>query len=504
MSGLLWQNANGDWMLGQMLLHPARDPKAAAAQDLAGLLSKARPEDLVVLAGLGLGWHAVAIHEAPNRPHVVAYEPDTAIGRQQVATGPDLSWLNVAGDPHRLTELIAERVVYAGTSRVAVFSPPAYRNTLPSLANHVRELVAGVVDRGRSDSLTRRTHGLRWASLAAENIEFVLRTPDAVSLPGSFKGLPAFIVGAGPSLSQSLDDLAKVQDKGLILCAASALGPLASVGVAPHCAVALEAKDESRQFVGTNLEAITLIAASNSHGNHFKKWPGPLAHAHLLPWLAQLCGGAAVPNGGHASSLAFTLAYVWGCDPIVLVGQDLAYTGGKVHAEGRPGGEEDGVQGQLTTAAIGGGIVRTSPTFHSYINWYQESASYVARGGAGVRLINASSAGALIPGFRHMPLHEATAGMAEIAMTRQRFNEILAEGRMVERHALAGNLGAARQQLRAAIANAGGKDAGALKIQEAPAVVAYAVECAGGSTEMLPDVLKHLLECVLRMEQRRG
>ncbi|MBW2322815.1 MAG: DUF115 domain-containing protein, partial [Deltaproteobacteria bacterium] len=102
--------------------------------------------------------------------------------------------------------------------------------------------------------------------------------------------------------------LAGVTDRALVLAAASALKPLASVGTSPHITFALEAKDESRQFEGIDHAKTLLAAASTSHPNHFLKWLGPQSLFHLWPWMAMLSGlGKALPSGGHVTSAAFSL-----------------------------------------------------------------------------------------------------------------------------------------------------------------------------------------------------
>jgi hypothetical protein len=126
--------------------------------------------------------------------------------------------------------------------------------------------------------------------------------------------------------------------------------------------------------------------------------------------------GQALPTGGHATSAAFSLAVLWGCDPIILVAQDLAYTGGRIHASGRPGGEDEKRPEMVKVPAIGGGSVATSPVMRSYLAWYQEAAAHLSALGRGPRLINATAAGARIPGFIHLDLAEALAGLPEVTV----------------------------------------------------------------------------------------
>jgi len=106
---------------------------------------------------------------------------------------------------------------------------------------------------------------------------------------------------------------------------------------------------------------------------------------------------------------AFSLAVLWGCDPIILVGQDLAYTHGRIHAAGRPGGEDEERPETLEVPAIDGGTAQTSPVMLSYILWYEEAANTLKASRR--RIINGTAAGAYLPGFEHNPFEEAVNGL---------------------------------------------------------------------------------------------
>jgi hypothetical protein len=241
-----------------------------------------------------------------------------------------------------------------------------------------------------------------------------------------------------------------VQDKALVLAAASALKPLAKVGVKPHLALALEAKDESRQFAGAAQISSVLTAATSGHPNHFRSWSGPRACFHLQPWLAALLGqGQALPSGGHATSAAFSLAILWGCDPIILVGQDLAYTGGRIHAQGRPGGEDEERPETTLVPAIGGGMVETSHVMLSYLAWYQEAAAYLGSR-TQRRVINATAAGAHLAGFDHQDLGATLAALATSSLNFKDITGALLRLPRPRPQVVLGRLAQARVQVRRA------------------------------------------------------
>ncbi|MDR1396998.1 MAG: hypothetical protein LBJ14_04640, partial [Desulfarculales bacterium] len=77
----------GACFLAGRLLHPALDPLEAARKDLAVLLNSARPEDTVVMAGAGLGWHLKAALEGLSPEQIIVCQ----------ATDHDKMWLDCLG-----------------------------------------------------------------------------------------------------------------------------------------------------------------------------------------------------------------------------------------------------------------------------------------------------------------------------------------------------------------------------------------------------------------------
>ncbi|MBW2621608.1 MAG: motility associated factor glycosyltransferase family protein [Deltaproteobacteria bacterium] len=409
-SRILTRTGNGAWLLGGQVLHPAEDPLASARSDLGGRLEEIGARDLVVMAGSGIGWHIQALLDRPDPPALIVYEPHAELREAMKENGPALITLSAddedfVSDEKGLVEALGRHLVYSYKRRVAFFSSPAYEQVFPDMVDLARTLVNQSLARSRSDAATRILKTGDWLDNMAENIVFWPKFPDVTLLQGSLTGIPALVVGAGPSLDQSLDDVAEISERALVFSAASALLPLKKAGVFPHVTMALEAKDESRQFEGVDHKRTLLAAASAGHPNHFLKWSGPKSVFHLQPWIASLAGmGTVLPSGGHVTSAAFSLALLWGCDPIILIGQDLAYTHGRIHAAGRPGGEDETREETVRVPAIGGGTVQTSPIMLSYLLWYEESASSLEKSGRTV--YNATPAGALIPGFEHRALIE--------------------------------------------------------------------------------------------------
>jgi hypothetical protein len=400
----------GACFLAGRLLHPAHEPLEAARKDLAALPADARPADTLVLAGAGLGWHIRAALSRFSPEQIIVF-PVTGKTWPD-CLGPDLPPLAWVCDRQEMAEALGRRLVYnKEPGRLALYVHPAYAAAFPRLEEQVRAMLEDARNRGQSDHLTRRRLGGLWSRNMAANAARVFCLPDILHSAQAFKDVPALVLGAGPSLDLSLPDLSGAASKALLLGAASALSPLSQKGLALHAAVALEGMDESRQFAGG--ASACLLAALNSHPRHFALWPGIKAFFHSSAWLPHLLNwGGPLPSGGHATSAAFSLACLWGCNPIILAGQDLAYSQGeRTHASARPGREDESLRRERLVPALDGGMVETSLVMHSYLQWYQEAAAHLRRRYPQVQIINATAAGAVIPGFTRLCLAEALASL---------------------------------------------------------------------------------------------
>ena len=157
----------------------------------------------------------------------------------------------------------------------------------------------------------------------------------------STKTSAAFIVGAGPSLGKNCELLARAAKKGIVFAVNSSALALGRRGVTPQVVACMESIDLSELLSQVPyLDQVVRAFSLTAHPKTMRTGAGPLLPVYEgLPQFAPLIGlGRA--NGlavcGSVSTLAFSLAQRLGCSPIVLVGQDLAYTDGQAYAAGTP------------------------------------------------------------------------------------------------------------------------------------------------------------------------
>jgi len=177
-----------------------------------------------------------------------------------------------------------------------------------------------------------------------------------LSLPGSYQGnktfgsfrkVPAIICGAGPSLAKNLPKLAKVLDKALVFAGGSALNALNAAGIQPHLGAGIDPNPAQYTRLSSNQAyEVPFYYRNRMYHDAFEEIHGPRLY---IPG----CGGYDISEyfderlkleqefldeGHNVINFCLQIAHQLGCNPIVFLGMDLAFTGMKAYA---PGVEED-------------------------------------------------------------------------------------------------------------------------------------------------------------------
>lgn len=261
-----------------------------------------------------------------------------------------------------------------------------------------------------------------WRQNFQANRNAIQNNPGIVALSGKFKGIPAIVVGAGPSLDKNINLLGRAQDFALILASDAALKPLLAHGVRPSLVVCLDPQEEiTKFFQGVSHRGMTLIAPSIVHPRVLNLWEGNVIffhkHAPDIPALVEIADqipkiGRLTP-GGSVLSIAYDLAFQSGANPIIFTGQDLSYPKKQTHSrdsEDEATGLEPTLQKQRDNIVFETDVHgRSLPTLKSMSvskQWFNWAFTTWKRPGP-TQIINCSEAGILTDHCSLMPLSEA-------------------------------------------------------------------------------------------------
>lgn len=416
---------------------PPTDPDPLVAARSYWARQELRNPGLVVFLGLDQGHRLKAFFESPrpNTHAVLAIERDVGLFSQLLRT-VDLS--GILQDPrlqllvgveegdlglalfealgHHLAFTLIRATHIVAESRSYGRFQSYYRSALVALKDAAKQHLL-LVGNDPNDSFIGTQHMLL-------NLETIAREPAIKDLFGCFPGRPAVIVATGPSLDASYRHLVGIEDRVVLFSVDASLKFLLAQGIRPHFVTSLErGPNVIRCFEGLEPEqcgSTVQVATPVVRPEVYEAYPGPKAilyrTIHHFKWLRNDKG--TLDTGPSSANMAFRIAEALGCDPIILVGQDLAYgEDGSTHARAAPWGRS---WSGLTPRATDTFYVKGNRAEKVLTNWQwnlfrQEFERAIAKYGGTV--INTTQGGAFIAGAVRMSVEEAISRYA-----RERFD----------------------------------------------------------------------------------
>jgi hypothetical protein len=251
---------------------------------------------------------------------------------------------------------------------------------------------------------TRRLSSHLFVSNALVNAVFAQQINTLADYKDLYKNKPVLIVATGPSLNKQLDTLQKYKDQFIVIAVDPAVPILKKYGIVPDYVASIDPRkrpywqhnqlDPKTTFL-IEIGCCPDVAWSNNH-NYLVTSCHPDVH-RLMNSL-----GISVPlmaNGGSVATCAFNFAHFAGANPIVLIGQDLAWTNGKDHAEGYVSQYTQEVLNEryergFEVEGFDGNPVRTEKQLLGYKTWFEERIKKMPD----TMVINATEGGAKIHG----------------------------------------------------------------------------------------------------------
>lgn len=275
---------------------------------------------------------------------------------------------------------------------------------LKMLNRHITELVAG------------RNTDIRYSSVKAENIFHNIKYLCYGSITRQLcdiipRDIPAILVSAGPSLNKNIDELKRAKNRAFIVAVDTAVRPMVKAGIIPDLYVIVDGKkpvellnfDEAK-----HIPMMSSLTAAHAVLDQHKGKKIFFREGVMLAYNIMAMNGIAFPSvscGGSVACSGFSLLYKMGFEKIILVGQDLALTGNKSHADGTFK-EKMEVLDTTFNQKVEGNYEKEVPTrtdFKLYLDWF----NYYIEGCEGIHVINATEGGAKIKNTEIMTLKDA-------------------------------------------------------------------------------------------------
>ncbi|MBN1341237.1 MAG: motility associated factor glycosyltransferase family protein [Phycisphaerae bacterium] len=451
-------------------LHSRYDPRAEAEKFVDGIdMSEAF---CFVVGGFGLGHHLKALYERlRGDAFIIVTEPNLVLirtalmhvdlsdllnsGRCVILTQAETSHLHEKLQPHNTMMMLGTQIVsHPASNRIAGEFHAALRTMITDYASYCRMTVMTLVGNSRITNTN-----------VANNLPTYVATPPIDVLQGRYAGYPGIVVAAGPSLHRNIDLLAELSDRAVICTVQSTYKTLLRRDIAPDFVTSLDFHEQSRRFFEgiEDFRGTHLVAEPKATWHVIDTFKGPVSL--LYNEFAEKCLGkdlayrGGLPAGTTVAHLAFYLAQYLGCDPIIFVGQDLAFTDHSYYAPGSPA--HDGWRGELNrfnametkewekiirarkvlrkVPDVHGQEIYTDEQMFTYLQQFQSDFAKCP-----ARIIDATEGGAAKVGAESMTLAEAAARFCTRPIPRQ-LDAYRAEAPVFE----AGRLPPARARLAA-------------------------------------------------------
>ncbi|MCS6984411.1 MAG: DUF115 domain-containing protein [Leptospiraceae bacterium] len=240
------------------------------------------------------------------------------------------------------------------------------------------------------------------------------------------------ICGAGPSLTDSIGEIRTWRKYFWLFCADTAFIPLVKAGIYPDVVFASDPQPINRYYGfhhGVSQSLWCMDPVLNYHLVHFLyknkalviAWDNPFAADAMLRALTGNRG--AMEHGGSISTNAFAAALQMAQKRVILVGQDLSFTGGRAHVKGSVLEEMVYTQTNRFTnmelhnfkqmkalpaiyvRSIKGKKLATNAKLRVFHEWFEQQARWLKTENT-LELYNATLEGAFLDGFQHMSLAE--------------------------------------------------------------------------------------------------
>ena len=165
-----------------------------------------------------------------------------------------------------------------------------------------------------------------------KNLRHMAYAPDIGLLKNQFENTPFVLVGAGPSLDESIDFLKFAQDKAIIVTTNSPLRKLINSGIKPHLVVTADPMPPTLAgFQGVDVSDLTLACPHSAYPEIIEKFSGRIISwctfnpiVEYLVSKTTRSSTTSIMEQGTVSGCVLDISHHLGCKKVLFVGQDMS------------------------------------------------------------------------------------------------------------------------------------------------------------------------------------
>ena len=296
-----------------------------------------------------------------------------------------------------------------------------------------------------TNSATINKFGSRWIMQGIDNLPYIAENANISELENVFKNVPMVIISPGPSLDKNIEQLRALQGKALLVAPAQTAAALAKVNIFPNIIGVADPLGEMAHYVENfPIDKVdALLLGVSCHTGMFETNTGKIitfnGNAGVDTWISEIFKDTRrIGSGGSISTCLFHIGQFLHCNPIILVGQDLALSDGRAYSSGGDHGDiqvKVDAQGRIQYDNVSergqaiyleqkpgdfskyreevfmlpgyyGGEVVSKADYALYHAEFERQAGSAKEANPDLRLYNCTEGGAMIKGFENISLKE--------------------------------------------------------------------------------------------------
>lgn len=323
-------------------------------------------DSMIIVFGMGLLYHVKAlINRAHPKCRILLIEPDHRVF-ERILREIDLNdivhsgkiALSIAQNEAELRSFLKKEITSDNFIMTEVVALPAYTVRYAEEYELLKHLLRTIKEQREVENTTICNQSHIWTENIIRNMKYMAQSYRHWSFHGLFKGKPGVVVSSGPSLDKNVHLLAQLKDKVFIIAAYSSLKTLRKNGIVPDVAVAIDRLQSLSNLDDPQMLSVPLLFISTVDYRILEKSTGAKIFAPMQEdqYILDLYSHLGYEEGfiyasGSVAIAATDFAVITGCDPIIFVGQDFAFTGRKAHSEAT-GDNENFINKQLESAFL--------------------------------------------------------------------------------------------------------------------------------------------------------
>lgn len=309
----------------------------------------------VIFYGTGLGYHIDSFLEKYPNVNYCIYEPIpellyTYLSYKPIKDLPSKNLMSIVMgiEEQKITKLL-KQFINKNRGNILLVELPIHKQIFSQEYENFLSLFKRMIKSKRSKLHTDYAFQKRWIINSMKNFSDVISTPNIImGNKEKFKGKPAILVAAGPSLNEEIENIRYIKENGLayIFSVGSAINTLIYHDIYPDCICTYDPKETNQKVIAKvkekGISDIPMIFGSSVGYETLEEYPGEKYHMltsqdTIANYFLRTVDNEKIDMVLDAPSIAVVtmqLLYTLGFGPIVLVGQNLAYRGKERHSEG--------------------------------------------------------------------------------------------------------------------------------------------------------------------------